>query len=258
MRPGVPEIIELPLSDVDSGHCALIVDKEPGKIDGIKKHKVEFNNHKAIIEIADEESASQAVSAIRDPGYGVTTMKNNFQVSGLSCASCALSVEKKLKAEPGVINASVNYASSTADVEYIPGVANLKHFKSSIQSIGYDLNIDESLSLLKNWKIRNQKIIACLSKELFFTRIFCSCCYHQHVFYEYALRQFYYVGIGNPGSVHLWKTIFYKCMEAGKAPQCQYGYIGSIEYRYRLYLQCIQYAVSSILGKQGLAGSCIF
>ena len=40
MKPGVPEIIELPLSGVDSEHCALIVDKEPGKIDGIKKHTV--------------------------------------------------------------------------------------------------------------------------------------------------------------------------------------------------------------------------
>jgi hypothetical protein len=39
MNPGVPEIIELPLSGVDSGHCALIVDKKPGNIDGINKHK---------------------------------------------------------------------------------------------------------------------------------------------------------------------------------------------------------------------------
>ena len=72
-----------------------------------------------------------------------TSVKKNFPVTGLSCASCAISVESMLKAQDGVIDAAVNYANSTAWVEYLPGTASLNNFKSVIQSIGYDLLIED-------------------------------------------------------------------------------------------------------------------
>ena len=72
-----------------------------------------------------------------------TSVKKNFPVTGLSCASCAISVESMLKAQEGVIDAAVNYANSTAWVEYLPGTASPNNFKSVIQSIGYDLLIED-------------------------------------------------------------------------------------------------------------------
>lgn len=72
-----------------------------------------------------------------------TTVKNNFPVTGMSCASCAISVESMLKAQRGVINASVNFAASSVWVEYNPEITNPKSFREVIQSIGYDLISDE-------------------------------------------------------------------------------------------------------------------
>ncbi len=72
-----------------------------------------------------------------------TSIKKNFPVTGLSCASCAISVESMLKAQAGVLDASVNYANSTAWVEYQPQTASVSDFKSAIQSIGYDLLIED-------------------------------------------------------------------------------------------------------------------
>ncbi|HAH24002.1 MAG TPA: heavy metal translocating P-type ATPase, partial [Prolixibacteraceae bacterium] len=72
-----------------------------------------------------------------------TTVKKNFPVTGLSCASCAISVESMLKAQKGVVNASVNYANSSAQVEYAPETASPNDLKSAIQSIGYDLLIED-------------------------------------------------------------------------------------------------------------------
>lgn len=72
-----------------------------------------------------------------------TSVKKNFPVTGLSCASCAISVESMLKAQKGVLDASVNYANSSAWVEYTPETASVSDFKSAIQSIGYDLLIEE-------------------------------------------------------------------------------------------------------------------
>jgi Cu2+-exporting ATPase len=72
------------------------------------------------------------------------TIKRNFPVTGMSCASCASAVESTLKEEAGVVNAAVNYANSVASVEYVPQVADIHHFKRSVQSSGYDLIIEDS------------------------------------------------------------------------------------------------------------------
>ena len=72
-----------------------------------------------------------------------TKVKRNFPVTGLSCASCAMSVESMLKAQKGVLDAAVNYANSSAWVEFVPEAASLNDFKSAIQSIGYDLLIED-------------------------------------------------------------------------------------------------------------------
>ena len=139
------ETIHLPLLDVESEHCALIVDKGLDKIKGIKTHHVELNNNRAVITTDDpNEVLPEAVAAIRDLGYGVETIKKTFPITGMSCASCAASVESMLKAQPGIIMATVNFANSTANVEYVAGIGHTEDFKKAIQSIGYDLVIDES------------------------------------------------------------------------------------------------------------------
>lgn len=135
----------LPLSGVESEHCALIVDKGLAGVPGISAHKVELNNKRALIETTDiDEVLPKAVHAIRDLGYGVETVKKSFPITGMSCASCAASVESMIGAQPGVIAVSVNFANASATVEYVPGIADPQSFKSAIQSIGYDLVVEDS------------------------------------------------------------------------------------------------------------------
>lgn len=152
------DTFSLPLIDVESEHCALIVDKGLEKIKGIKSHKVEPNNRRAIIETDEPETVLTAsVAAIRDLGYGVDTIKKNYPVTGMTCASCAGSVESMLKAQTGVVKAGVNFANSTASIEYIPGIAHTEDFKKAIQSIGYGLIIDESEDAADNLQALQQQ-----------------------------------------------------------------------------------------------------
>lgn len=67
------------------------------------------------------------------------TVKKVFPVTGLSCASCAVSMETILKAQPGVNNAAVNFASKSALVEYSPTLVQPEELKTAAQLIGYDL-----------------------------------------------------------------------------------------------------------------------
>lgn len=138
--------ILIPLEGVDSEHCALIVDKGIAQIKGVSSHRVELNNKRAVIQTTNQEIVSEAVKTIRDLGYDVTTVKKSFPVLQMTCASCAVSVESMLKAQQGVVDASVNYANAKVSVEFIPGIVQTESLRSAVQSIGYDLLIDESAS----------------------------------------------------------------------------------------------------------------
>ena len=87
-----------------------------------------------------------------------TSVKKSFPVTGLSCASCAINVESMLKSQQGVVDASVNYASSTVLIEYQPTAGILDEFKKSVQSIGYDIVIDSA----QNNRLEEQKQNAAL------------------------------------------------------------------------------------------------
>lgn len=138
--------ILIPLEGVDSEHCALIVDKGIAQLKGVSSHRVELNNKRAVIQITNQETVSEAVKTIRDLGYDVTTVKKSFPVLQMTCASCAVSVESMLKAQQGVVDASVNYANAKVSIEFIPGIVQTESLRSAVQSIGYDLLIDESAS----------------------------------------------------------------------------------------------------------------
>jgi P-type Cu2+ transporter len=140
------EVIYLPLEDVESEHCALIVDNGLAQINGVETHKVELNNHRAVITVTDKKLLIEAVKVIKDLGYGVTTVKQSFPVLNMTCASCAVSAESTAQFIPGVINANVNFATATLSVEYLPNMTNPSALQKAIQSVGYDLLIENGTS----------------------------------------------------------------------------------------------------------------
>lgn len=69
--------------------------------------------------------------------------KQTFPVTGMSCASCAASVDSMLKAQEGVVDSSVNFASNSVLVEYDSRSITPAMMKKVIQEIGYDLLTEE-------------------------------------------------------------------------------------------------------------------
>lgn len=154
--------LAIPLEGVESEHCALIVDKGIADIPGVTTHKVELNNRRAIIQTADPEVLPEAVKTIRGLGYDVSSVKKSFPVLNMSCASCAVSAESSLKYEPGVVAASVNFATGLLQVEYLPTITNAHKIQATVQAVGYDLIIEEehqqeSLEALHEAKLKALK-----------------------------------------------------------------------------------------------------
>lgn len=71
-------------------------------------------------------------------------IKETYPVTGMTCASCAASVESMLKSQEGVESAVVNFANSSVLVSYDTKMTNPHALQSTVQEIGYDLFIEET------------------------------------------------------------------------------------------------------------------
>ncbi len=65
-----------------------------------------------------------------------------FDVEGMTCASCALRIERVLNKQEGVASATVNYAGHEARAELGPG-ADLEALKTAVAKIGYAIEAVE-------------------------------------------------------------------------------------------------------------------
>lgn len=63
--------------------------------------------------------------------------KANIKISGMSCASCALNVEKSLEKMEGVGEAHVNLGTEEATVEYDPEKLGLSQLEAAVEGAGY-------------------------------------------------------------------------------------------------------------------------
>lgn len=90
-----------------------------------------------------EEVLQGVVERLRKLNIDVFYTKSVFPLTNLSCASCAAGAQATLNNQVGVISAEVNYANSSAKVEYISSLLSPQQLKSAVQAAGYDLLIDE-------------------------------------------------------------------------------------------------------------------
>lgn len=93
-----------------------------------------------------------------------TTIKKSYPVLNLACASCAISSQEILKNQTGVVFASVNYANAMVNLEYNPSLTDAQKLKAALQSVGYDLMVDESeeakesLDQIQHQHFKSQKL----------------------------------------------------------------------------------------------------
>lgn len=74
----------------------------------------------------------------------------HFPVSGMSCASCAARVEKVLNSCAGVVEASVNFATASAKVQYDENVCSPALLQDAVREAGYELVTDSSTRNLED------------------------------------------------------------------------------------------------------------
>ena len=65
--------------------------------------------------------------------------ETNLQISGMTCAACAVRIEKGLKRLEGVEEANVNLALERSNVKYNPEKIKIEDIEKKIKDLGYDV-----------------------------------------------------------------------------------------------------------------------
>ena len=71
--------------------------------------------------------------------------KASIHITGMTCTTCAATIEKGLSETPGVEQARVDFASEKAFVEYDPTKVDLAKIKNTISQIGYRVATKKSI-----------------------------------------------------------------------------------------------------------------
>ncbi len=101
--------------------CALTVEKALGKLDGVDQASVNLANETVSLDYDNQAlSFADLEAAVEKAGYRlVRDLKmETFDIEGMTCATCALTVEKAVGKLAGVEEASVNLATEKLTVTY--------------------------------------------------------------------------------------------------------------------------------------------
>ena len=132
--------IDLPILGMTCANCATTVERVLKKTPGVSVAAVNYANERASAEFDPAQvSAAQLIERVRNAGYNVATAKADLPLLGMTCANCANTIERTLKKMPGMVAATVNYATERASVEYVPGAVGIADMVSAVRKAGYDV-----------------------------------------------------------------------------------------------------------------------
>ena len=141
MNKGVPMAtneLQLPVTGMTCASCSTRVEKALRRVPGVQAASVNLATEQAAVTYdAAQVSPTQLQAAVESAGYGVVTEQREFPVTGMTCASCSMRVEKALRKVPGVLDANVNLAAEHATVSYSPATADWDDLKAAVERAGY-------------------------------------------------------------------------------------------------------------------------
>ncbi len=144
MKNSILKNIELPIEGMTCAACATRIEKNLNKLAGVQA-VVNFANEKAHIHYDESQIKTDAlIRAIEKSGFHIAPQSVQLQLRKMTCAACAGHIEKALNKLPGV-TATVNVATETAKVNFIPGLVTVDHLIAAVINAGYDASaISES------------------------------------------------------------------------------------------------------------------
>ena len=87
--------------------------------------------------LIDDPAEQAGFTSWQQDAAGQCTAESHFALTGLYCAACADVIESALRAEPGVLGASVNYATRRASVRWQAALTRPSQIVATVARAGY-------------------------------------------------------------------------------------------------------------------------
>lgn len=94
-----------------------------------------------VVYAPEETSVEMIVNRMRTVGFTVGIARTQLALQGMHCASCVVTIEDALRRTPGVLEASVNPATSQASLVSLPGQVDHSRLVRAIEEAGYQAQI---------------------------------------------------------------------------------------------------------------------
>jgi Cu+-exporting ATPase len=159
-------VATLELTGMTCASCVMRIEKKLKKVAGVQEANVNLATERGTVTFDTAQTDMPTlVKAVEAAGYGaillevvvqapkiispatpspnpeilanVASSSAEFEIGGMTCASCVLRIEKKLKKLEGVENANVNLATERGIVTYDPQKVTVLQLANAIEAAGY-------------------------------------------------------------------------------------------------------------------------
>ncbi|MBU4345319.1 MAG: heavy metal translocating P-type ATPase [Desulfobacteraceae bacterium] len=136
-----------PVTGMTCANCALNIERGVKKMEGIDDVIVNFASSRVVVTFDPKKLEFRDVlKKIRDLGYNVPATRVELPVTGMTCANCAMNIERAVnKNIPGVVKASVNFATEHISIEYVPSISSVDDIISAIEKAGYGIILPDDI-----------------------------------------------------------------------------------------------------------------
>ena len=119
------------------------------------------------ITLANPRMKGKVVRFLKESNAVSSSSQWSMPVEGMTCASCALSLQKHLEKRKDVLSAEVNFATGKATIDFLVPDVSFDEVQSGVQSLGYALvPVKEEDREVKNEVLSKQR------RELIWAGIF--------------------------------------------------------------------------------------
>ena len=156
--------------------CAQRVEKVTKKLPGVMSSSVNLATEKMNIHYNENAISLQDIQiAVEKAGYKAVahTEKKTFAISGMTCASCAQTIEKATRKLEGVFESNVNLATEKMNVQFDPKLVSISDIIQAVSHAGYEAHEDiASVDSIDEDREKKQREIKSLWKRFWISAVF--------------------------------------------------------------------------------------
>ncbi|MEM7536060.1 MAG: heavy metal translocating P-type ATPase [Chloroflexota bacterium] len=142
--------LTIPVLGMTCANCAKAIERNAKKPEGVASASVNLASERLTFEFDPKVAKSQAtlnevIGRVQRAGFDVPTETAELSLLGMTCTNCSNTIQRRLNKVEGVLDASVNFASEKATVDYVAGVVSRSDLVAAVRKAGFDVVEPESV-----------------------------------------------------------------------------------------------------------------